>query len=404
MLPLDGVKVLDLTRFLSGPFCTMMLGDLGADVTKIEEIGKGDDIRRLGPHINGESYCFASVNRHKRSIALDLKSEAGLKVALDLADQADVIVENFRPGVTKRLGLDFGTLSQRNPGLVYASVSGFGQTGPYTQRPGFDIIAQGVTGLMRMTGSEDSGPTKAGFAVNDVGAGITAVVGVLGALLHRANTGEGQHIDVSLVDSVLAWTVWESAAYFGSGELPIPNGSRHRRTAPYQSYRTQDGYVTVGANNDRLWQRFCEQVVERPEWVQDARYETLPDRLQNVDELQADIEAVFVNDTTAAWIERLDAAGVPGGPVYTYDQTLADPHVLAREMVMEMDHPVIGPMRSLGFPIKYSGTPLSVRSVAPTVGQHTREILEGLGYADADIDALIESKSVQQGGLVGTHL
>lgn len=397
-LPLDNVKVLDLTRYLSGPYCTMILGDLGADVTKIERFPKGDDVRRLGPHINGESYCFASVNRHKQSLALDLKSDRGREIVLELVDEADIVVENFRPGAAARLGLDYETLSAIKPELVYASISGFGQTGPYTHRAGFDIIAQGVSGLMRMTGQPDGEPTKVGFAVNDISAGITAAVGILGAHIHRLNTGEGQHIDVSLVDAALAWTVWESAAYFGSGELPQPTGSRHRRSAPYQTYRTQDGYVTVGANTDRLWQNFCVQVAGKPEWLDDPRYAELLTRLDHLDELQDDIEAVFATATTEEWIRRLDDAGVPGGPVYTYDQTLSDPHVQAREMVLEMDHPVIGPMRSLGFPIKYSGTPLSIRQVAPTIGQHTSDVLQRLGYSQEQIDELADAGVVQDGG------
>jgi crotonobetainyl-CoA:carnitine CoA-transferase CaiB-like acyl-CoA transferase len=396
-LPLDGVKVLDLTRYLSGPYCTMILGDLGADVTKIERFPNGDDVRRLGPHINGESYCFASVNRHKKSLALDLKSERGREIVGELVDEADIVVENFRPGAAARLGLDYATLSERNPALVYASISGFGQTGPYTHRAGFDIIAQGVSGLMRMTGQPDSGPTKVGFAVNDIAAGVTAAIGVLGAYVHRLNTGEGQHVDVSLVDSALAWTVWESAAFFGAGEVPQPEGSRHRRSAPYQAYRTKDGYVTVGANTDRLWRRFCEQVAEKPEWLEDPRYAALLTRLDHLDELEADIEAVFTERTTQEWIDRLDAAGVPGGPVYTYDETFSDPHIQAREMVLDMEHPVIGPMRSLGFPIKYSGTPLSIRQVAPTVGQHTTDVLQRLGYSPEDIAALAEAGVVQDG-------
>jgi crotonobetainyl-CoA:carnitine CoA-transferase CaiB-like acyl-CoA transferase len=397
MLPLNGVKVLDLTRYLSGPFCTMMLGDLGADVTKIERFPAGDDVRRLGPHINGESYCFAMVNRHKHSLALDMKSERGREIILELVREADILVENFRPGAAARLDLDYESLKQVNPRLVYASISGFGQTGPYTHRAGFDIIAQGVSGFMRMTGQPGSDPTKVGFAVNDIAAGITATVGVLAAYIHTLNTGEGQHVDVSLVDSALAWTQWESAAYFGSGEVPQPEGSRHRRSAPYQAYRTADGYVTVGANTDRLWRRFCEEVVERPQWIEDPRYAELLVRLDHLDELEEDIEKVFGERTTAEWIDRLDAAGVPGGPVYTYDETLADEHVLAREMVLEAEHPVIGPIRTLGFPIKYSETPLSIREVAPTVGQHTADVLARLGYSADEIATLAEEGVVQDG-------
>ncbi|MPZ86557.1 MAG: CoA transferase [Nitriliruptorales bacterium] len=397
MLPLESVKVLDLTRYMSGPYCTMVLGDLGAEVIKVERFPGGDDARRLGPHVNGESYCFAMINRHKKSVALDLKNGKGREIAQHLAREADVVVENFRPGVTERLGMDYHTLSGLNRGLIYASITGFGQTGPYAHRPGFDIMAQGVSGLMRMTGQPEDAPVKVGIAVNDIAAGITAAVAVLGAYIHRQRTGEGQYIDVSLVDAALAWTIWESAAFFGAGELPQPTGSRHRRTAPYQAYRTKDGYVTVGANNDRLWQRFCEKVVERPEWLEDPRYKEPTGRLENNDALQADVEAVFEQRDTAEWIDLLDAAGVPGGPVYTYDQTLADPHVLAREMVVDAEHPRIGPIKSLGMPIKYSQTPLSIREVAPTLGQHTAEALGAIGYRDDEIADLHRAGVIHDG-------
>jgi crotonobetainyl-CoA:carnitine CoA-transferase CaiB-like acyl-CoA transferase len=299
VLALDGMKVVDFTRVLSGPYCTMVLADLGADVLKVERFPGGDESRRLGPHHNGESYCFAMANRNKRSIALDLKSQAGKDIALKLTASADVVVENFRPGVTERLGIDYEALAAENPQLVYCSITGFGQTGPYRLRAGYDIIAQGITGFLRMTGHPDGRPAKVGIAINDIAAGATAVQAILAAYIHRLRSGEGQYVDVSLVDSGLAWTIWESAAYFGSGEVPDPTGTRHRRAAPYQAYRTLDGYVTAGGNNERLWERFCTEVMERPEWLEDPRYADLSSRLAHADELERDIEAVSSTRPTA---------------------------------------------------------------------------------------------------------
>jgi crotonobetainyl-CoA:carnitine CoA-transferase CaiB-like acyl-CoA transferase len=383
---------------MAGPYCTMILGDLGADVVKIERFPGGDDSRQMGPHINGESYCFAMINRNKRSLGVDLKSAEGREIVTTLAAEADIVVESFRPGVMKRLGLDYETLSAANPRLLYASITGFGQTGPYSGRAGFDIVAQGLTGLLRMTGQPGAPPTKVGIAVSDIAAGVTSAVALLGAYVHREKTGEGQYVDVSLVDSVLAWTIWESAALFGSGELPEPTGSRHRRSSPYQAYRTKDGYVTVGANNDRLWRRFCTDVLQRPELLDDPCYRGAQDRLAHIDELEADIEGTLVHRTTAEWVDRLDDAGVPGGPAYTYDQALADRHILAREMVIESEHPVIGRIRSLGFPIKFSSLQPTIRRPAPVLGQDTRAVLESAGWGDDDVDRLVAAGVVHDGG------
>ncbi|MQA93350.1 MAG: CoA transferase [Streptosporangiales bacterium] len=389
MLPLDGFKVLDLTRFLSGPYCTMVLAELGADVIKIEQPGTGDDSRRLAPKVEGESYPYGMPNRSKRSISLDLKNPRGHEVFMRLLDGADLVIENFRPGVAKRLGIDHETLRADRPDLICASISGFGQTGPYRDRPGFDIMAQGMTGLMRMTGHPDGRPAKVGIAVTDIAAGVTAVYSILAAELMRRTTGEGTYIDVSLVDSALAWTVWESGAFFAAGELPAATGTRHRRSTPYQAYRSADGFVTIGANSDRLWKRLVLDVFELPDWLEDPRFATLPDRMANIDELEREIEAITTTKTTAEWIEILDKAGVPGGPVLTYEEALADPHTQARDMVTELEHPIIGTMRTISPPAKMAGVPIKVRNPAPWLGQHTAEVLEQHGFTGAEIETLV---------------
>jgi crotonobetainyl-CoA:carnitine CoA-transferase CaiB-like acyl-CoA transferase len=387
-LPLDGFTVLDLTRFLSGPYCTMVLAELGADVIKVEQPGTGDDSRRLGPKINGESYPFAMPNRSKRSVSVDLKDERGRSIFLRMAQRADLVIENFRPGVVRRLGIDYEAVRDRRPDVIYCSISGFGQTGPYRGRPGFDIMAQGMTGLMRMTGQPGGRPAKVGIAVTDLAAGATAIYSILAAEMVRRRTGEGQYIDISLVDAALAWTVWESGAYFGDGEIPQPTGTRHRRSTPYQAYRTADGFVTIGANNDRLWRRLVLDVLERPGWLEDPRFRTLGDRMAAIDELEREIEAITTTRTTADWIEALDRAGVPGGPVLRYDEALDNPHVAARGMLAELRHPIIGPMRTIAPPTKFSGLPYEVRGPAPWLGQHTTELLREIGCTDEEIERL----------------
>ncbi len=388
-LPLQDVKVLDLTNVLAGPYCGMVLGDLGANVIKVEAFPGGDSSRRFDPKVNGESYCFAVLNRNKRGIALNLKHPDGKAALMKMAETADVVMENFRPGVVKRLGIDYDSIAKFNPGVVYASMSGFGQTGPYSQRGGFDIIAQGMSGMMKMTGHPDSPPAKVGIAMNDIASGITALYGILGAYIGRLRSGKGQYLETSLLEAGMAWTPWEFGAWAGSGEIPTATGSRHRRSTPYQAYRTRDGHVTVGAGNDKLWRAFCNEVVKRPEWLTDPRYADPSIRLEHVDELERDIEAVFANADTAEWVELLEAAGVPGGPVYGYDQLLADPHVIEREMIVEIEHPKIGLMKTLGLPIKSSGNLTQIRRPAPMLGQHSAEVLEQYGYTSEQIAAMV---------------
>lgn len=389
-LPLEGVRVLDLTSVMAGPYCSMLLGDMGADVIKIESFPDGDTSRAFVPQIRGESYCFTVLNRNKRSLAIDMKSAKGRNIVHQLAKRADIITENFRPGVVKKLGLDYESLRQDNPGLVYASMSGFGQTGPYAGRGGYDIIAQGMSGIMMMTGEPGGRPAKVGIAMNDIASGVTALYAILGAYISRLRSGQGQYVETSLLEAGLAWSQWEFGAFFGAGELPAAMGTRHRRAAPYQAYRTSDGYVTVGANNEKLWRAFCEQVCASPHWLSDPRYASNALRVQHADALQADIEAVFTSHPTAHWVEALDAAAVPGGPVYSYQQVFDDPHVKARAMVVEMEHPIMGTIKTFGSPVKSSGELVSIRRAAPWLGQHSEEILRSLGIAEDEVKSLFD--------------
>jgi len=389
-LPLEGVRVLDLTSVMAGPYCSMLLGDMGADVIKIESFPDGDTSRAFVPQIRGESYCFTVLNRNKRSLAIDMKSAKGRNIVHQLAKRADIITENFRPGVVKKLGLDYETLRQHNSGLVYASMSGFGQTGPYAGRGGYDIIAQGMSGIMMMTGEPGGRPAKVGIAMNDIASGVTALYAILGAYISRLRSGQGQYVETSLLEAGLAWSQWEFGAFFGAGELPAAMGTRHRRAAPYQAYRTSDGYVTVGANNEKLWRAFCEQVCASPHWLSDPRYASNALRVHHADALQADIEAVFTSHPTAHWVEALDAAAVPGGPVYSYQQVFDDPHVKARAMVVEMEHPIMGTIKTFGSPVKSSGELVSIRRAAPWLGQHSEEILRSLGIAEDEIKSLFD--------------
>ncbi|HXF67750.1 MAG TPA: CoA transferase [Burkholderiales bacterium] len=390
-LPLEGVKVLDFTAVMAGPYCTLMLADMGAEVTKIESFPEGDGSRRFDPKVNGESYCFAVLNRNKKSLALNLKDPRGREIFLRLAREADILVENYRPGVTRKLGIDYDTVRAVNPDIIYASISGFGQTGPYSGKGGFDIIAQGMSGIMTMTGEPGGRPAKVGIAMNDIAAGATALYSILAAYIRRLRTGEGVYLETSLLEAGLAWTFWEAGAYFGGGEIPTATGTRHRRSTPYQAYRTRDSYVTVGANNEKLWTAFCRQVLERPELIEDPRFRTLAARLENIDALQEEIEKVFARHPTEHWVSKLDAAGVPGGPVFTYDQALENEHVRARNMVVEIEHPRIGRMKVLGNPVKASAELARSRAPAPWLGQHSAAVLEELGYSEEQIAALFAS-------------
>jgi crotonobetainyl-CoA:carnitine CoA-transferase CaiB-like acyl-CoA transferase len=378
---LNGLKVLDVTQVMAGPFCCQLLGDLGADVTKVEPVGTGDAARTgLGTRLpGGESSAFLAVNRNKRSIAIDLKSPAGREVFYRLARTADVLVENFRPGVTSRLGIDYATIQEINPRIVYASISGFGQTGPYASRPGYDLIAQAMSGVMSVNGEPGSDPLKCGIPIADLSAGMFGVIGILAAHASRVTTGAGQHIDVSLYESALALSIWETAELWTTGEVPGPVGSAHRMSAPYQKLRTADGHIVIGANNQRLWAALC-TVLGRPDLESDARFAVNADRMRHRDELTVELESALMKRQSEELVETLLAAGVPAAPIQDYRQASDDPHTTARDMVVVMEHPVEGKVKGLGIPVKMSATPGTVRRAAPMLGQHTDEVLAEAGF------------------------
>lgn len=382
--PLDGVRLLDLSSQLSGPYCAMLLGDLGADVVKVERPGRGDDARGMAPFVRGESAPFMTFNRNKRSITLDLKAPDGLAVARRLAERADVLLENWRPGAAARLGLGWAEVHALNPRLVYCSISGFGQTGPYAGRGGFDRIAQGMSGLMSITGEEDGPPLPVPLPVADIGAGMFATIGILAALAHRARTGEGQVVDASLLETPIAWAVYEASSYFATGVVPERLGPGHRTNAPYQAFRTADGWINLGGGSPGFWPVIC-RVLGVVELLNDPRFATAALRVEHRKALEAVLEARFLTAPAAEWLARLEAAGVPAGPVLTYDQVFGDPHVAARAMAVEVEHPRAGATRVLGIPLKLSATPGSIRRPAPMLGQHTDEILGELGYDAAAI-------------------
>jgi formyl-CoA transferase/CoA:oxalate CoA-transferase len=387
MMPLDDLLVVDLSRALAGPFCTLMLSDLGARVIKVEAPPGGDDTRGWGPPFVGtESAYFLSVNRNKESLTLNLKDPRGVAVLRRLLARADVLVENFRPGTMERLGLGYREVHADFPRLVYASISGFGQDGPYRERAAYDLILQGLGGLMSITGEEDGPPVKVGVAIADICAGMYAAFGILAALRVRERTGSGQWVDAALLDGQVSWLTYAAAIYFATGESMGRLGSAHPTIVPYQAFATADGYLNVAVGSEAIWKRFCEAV--DPALAADPRYATNRDRVAHRRELVAHLSRLFAQRTTAAWMEILDEAGVPNGPILTIAEVCAHPQVRHRQMVVEMDHPTAGRIRQTGLPVKLSETPGRLRTPPPTLGQHTTAILRELGFADAEIDAL----------------
>jgi formyl-CoA transferase len=365
---------------------------MGADVIKVEPPG-GEDMRRGAAGRNGHSGTFLTMNRSKRGIVVDLKKPEGVEIVHRLVKTADVFVQNYRPGAAKRLRVDWDDLRPLNPRLIYCSISGFGATGPYAPRGGYDLIAQGMSGIMSVTGDEDGAPAKSGVPIADLAAGLFGAYGILCALEHRARTGEGQFVETSLLEAALALTVWESTEYWVTGRAPRPLGSAHRLVAPYQALRASDGWFTVGANNDKLFDAFC-RAIERPDLARDPRFARSRERMRHRAALIPEIEKTTAGGTRRHWLARLDAAGVPAGPINTYPEALADPHTLARGMVVDLEHPGAGPIKALGVPVKLSDTPGAVDRAAPLLGQDTAAILTELGYSDAEQRALAERRVV----------
>jgi len=387
--PLAGVRVLDLTRYLAGPFCTMLLADYGADVVKAES-RKGREFRPPGS--TRDNYFFLSANRGKRSMTLDLRSEGGRELLLRLLPRFDVLVENFRPAVMEDLGLGPESLCERFPRLVYCGISGFGRSGPYRDRPGFDQIAQGMSGFMSLTGTEESGPTRAGLAIGDVLGGIFAAHGVQLALLARERSGRGQVVDTSLLEAMMGILTWGAGMYFESGVAPGPAGQHHPLSSPYGRFKARDGYMNITAGAEKMWRGLAE-VLEHPEWTSDERFESAVGRVRNRAALTQVMEQALAKRDVATWVKRLNAAGVPSGPVFDLEQVFSDPQVLAREMLVELPHPEMGTFKTTGLPIKLSETPGRIERRPPLHGEHTDEVLQECGL-DADEIARLRASEV----------
>jgi crotonobetainyl-CoA:carnitine CoA-transferase CaiB-like acyl-CoA transferase len=393
--PLAGLTVIDLTRVLSGPYCTMLLADMGARVIKIEQPGRGDDTRAWGPpFVDGESAYFLSINRNKESLTLDLKHAAGRQILERLLDRADVVVENFRPGTMQRLGFGYDTVAARWPRVVYCSISGFGQTGPRRSQPGYDAVVQAEGGLMSITGEADGAPFRLGVAISDIVSGMFAAQGIAMALLARVRTNHGQHVDIGMLDATTALLTYQAGAYFATGSAPVRMGNRHPTIVPYESFPASDGEFVLAVGNDRLWQSFC-RVAGLDALAEDVRFATNRDRVERYETLRPLLANHLRTRTRAEWIAALTGAGIPCGAVRDVGEVLEDPHLHARDMIASAEHAVLGAVRVLGVPIKLSDTPGGIESAPPVLGQHTEQILRGdLGMRDAEIAELRASQTV----------
>ncbi|HEY2818751.1 MAG TPA: CoA transferase [Casimicrobiaceae bacterium] len=392
------MRVLELAQIMAGPTCGMLLADMGADVIKVEKLPGGDDARDYRePRMNGVSAPFLVQNRNKRGIALDLKNPQGRDILLRLVRNADVLTENFRRGTLDKLGVGYAVLSRENPRLVYCAVSGYGREGPWADKGGFDLIAQGFAGLMSITGEPGGPPVKSGSPVADINAGLLATIGILAAYTHAQKTGQGQFVDTSLMEAALQQTYWHAAFHFAEGRSPGPSGSAHVLTAPYQAFRARDGWINIGGANQTNWERIAD-VLGHPEWRDDPRFATNSARMQNLAALTEQISAVLATRTRDEWITAFDAASVPVGPVHSIGEALTHPQTLARGMVVELEHPQAGPTKALGCPIHFSATPTQITRAAPLLGEHTRAVLRETGYSEGEIDALIAEHVVVEAG------
>ena len=390
--PLGGLRVLDLTEHMAGPFCTMILADMGAEVVKVERPGKGDSSRSMGD--GGErNPFFRYINRNKKSVTLDYKGPPGREVFLRLVRSVDVLVENYRATVMERAGLGYAVLAAENPRLVYAQLSGFGADGPYRDKGGLDLIAQGMGGLMHVTGEPDGPPTSVGQPICDLGTGMWGVQGILAALYERERTGRGQKVECSLLETALGFSGWTGAAWLVDGREPTRQGARHRQNAPYQRFATQDGFMMIGAATQDLWER-CARALGRGEWIDDPRFRRNTDRLRHREALEQEIERVLRTQPTAHWVAALDAAGVPSGPVNTYTQIFADPQVRHLEMVAHADDPELGRIPHVRTPVRLSRSRVAVRRVAPKLGADTEEVLKSLGYTPVDVEGLRQARAI----------
>ena len=392
--PLKGIRVLDLTRILAGPYATMILRDLGAEVIKIEQPGSGDEARDFGPFKNDFSLYFMSVNRGKKSVTLNLKSPRGKELFLELVKDSDILVENFRPGTMEKLGLDYESLKMHHPSLLYAACSGFGQTGPYAMRGAYDMIIQGMGGIISITGEPDRPPVRVGTSIGDITSALFTAIGILSALRHRDRTGEGQLIDVGMLDCQVAILENAMVRYFSTGDIPRPLGRRHPAITPFEVFESADGYVVIAIGNNELWRKFCEHV-DRPELIDDERFHTNALRTDNHESLFPILAEIMSRHTTDAWVEALEAIGVPCGPVNTVDKVANDPQVLARDMIAEVEHDITGTVQIPGIPIKLSETPGQIDAPAPNLGEHTSEVLTDLLGLEAE-----EVNQLKQDGIV----
>ena len=396
--PLQGVKVIDLTHQMAGPTCGLFLADMGADVIKVEKIGVGDDTRRMSPPaIAGESAAFMMMNRNKRGVVLDLKSAGGTEVLRRMLATADVVIENYRADTMAKLGLAYEDLAEENPGLIYGSISGFGKTGPYANRGGFDLIAQAMSGIMSCTG-EGGGrpPVKVGPPICDITAGLLLAMGVVAAYSHRLKTGRGQAVETSLLEAGITHTYWQSAICLATGVAPGALGTGHPLSAPYQVVATADGHIVIGAANTKLWIGLLE-LLDLQALAEDPRFRENSDRRDNVDALIPILEQRFGTKSSLEWLDLLAENGIPAGPIHDVKQMHEDPHTLAREMVVEVDHPVAGPVKTIGHPLKFQATPAKVATAAPVFGQHTAEVLLEYGYGEGEIEALSAQGAIHLG-------